>query len=63
MTSYIIISRWCFIWLLIHSGDDTYRVLRSGSWIVGPAQCRSAFRMSSTPDTRVDYYGFRIACG
>ncbi|MBE9070595.1 formylglycine-generating enzyme family protein, partial [Leptolyngbya cf. ectocarpi LEGE 11479] len=44
-------------------GDNIYRVLRGGSWINGPADCRSARRMNSTPDTRVNYYGFRIACG
>ncbi|MEM9264687.1 MAG: SUMF1/EgtB/PvdO family nonheme iron enzyme [Cyanobacteria bacterium P01_F01_bin.13] len=45
------------------TGDDTYRVLRGGSWINDPADCRSARRMNSTPDTRVNYYGFRVACG
>ncbi|MEM9264683.1 MAG: formylglycine-generating enzyme family protein [Cyanobacteria bacterium P01_F01_bin.13] len=45
------------------TGDDTYRVLRGGSWINGPADCRSARRMNSTPDARVNYYGFRVVCG
>lgn len=45
------------------TGDSTYRVLRGGSWINGPADCRAARRMNSTPDTRVNYYGFRVACG
>ena len=37
------------------------RVFRGGSWYLGAAVCRSAYRRSSIPDTRNDSYGFRLA--
>ena len=39
---------------------DEARVLRGGSWIFFPRFCRSAFRLSLTPDDRLNYVGFRI---
>jgi formylglycine-generating enzyme required for sulfatase activity len=49
--------------LLTKSGnDDTYRLLRGGSWYYYPRYCPSAFRYSFAPDTRNDYSGFRFVC-
>jgi sulfatase modifying factor 1 len=36
------------------------RVIRGGSWRNGAEFCRSAFRLSRTPDGRYDYVGFRL---
>ena len=41
------------------TGDD--RVLRGGSWYVGPNNARSAARYWSAPDYRFDDAGFRVA--
>ncbi len=41
--------------------SGSYRVLRGGSWLSYPQYCRIAFRDYSTPDSRSDYIGFRIA--
>lgn len=38
-----------------------YRVIRGGYWASSPAQTRSAFRLSSKPDTSGARVGFRIA--
>jgi formylglycine-generating enzyme required for sulfatase activity len=38
-----------------------YRVLRGGSWTFEPVYVRSAFRLRSTPTTRLDYLGFSCA--
>jgi len=40
------------IWL---SSDDSFRVLRGGSWSGNPGACRSAFRLSGNPGN--GYYG------
>ena len=42
-------------------GDCSSRVLRDGSWGLGPRALRSANRGRSTSGTRGDYVGFRIA--
>ena len=38
-------------------------VIRGGSWLSNPRNCRSACRFSNFSDNRVDYNGFRVACG
>ena len=38
------------------------RVLRGGSWIDEDNSCRSTFRYSSTPKSRVSNIGFRYVC-
>ena len=44
-------------------GDDTYRVLRGGSWINDPEYCRSASRnYLITPAFRDYIIGFRVCC-
>ncbi len=43
------------------SGDCSQRVIRGGSWIIGPRVVRSAFRNWYTTDYRFNYFGFRLA--
>lgn len=38
------------------------RVVRGGSWRSRPVTCRSASRGASTPNSRIDEYGFRLCC-
>jgi len=40
-------------------GED--RVVRGGSWIVGPRNHRVAYRARESPDKRESYIGFRLA--
>jgi formylglycine-generating enzyme required for sulfatase activity len=47
------------IWL---SSDDSYRVLRGGSWGSIPGDCRSANRYRSNPGDGGYYIGFRVVC-
>ena len=37
------------------------RVLRGGSWLHLPGSCRSAHRLRSSPESKSDAFGFRIA--
>jgi formylglycine-generating enzyme required for sulfatase activity len=37
------------------------RVFRGGSWDQSPAECRSAYRVRASPNSREDYLGFRVA--
>jgi formylglycine-generating enzyme required for sulfatase activity len=41
-------------------GDESYRVLRGGSWNVNPRNARSAGRDWFTSDGRYGYFGFRV---
>ena len=42
---------------------NTDQVLRGGSWIVTPINCRSAYRVNNNPRDIIDYYvGFRVVC-
>jgi formylglycine-generating enzyme required for sulfatase activity len=45
------------------TGADTgsLRVLRGGSWLDTPRNCRSAYRFRLTPDARAGCLGFRVA--
>jgi formylglycine-generating enzyme required for sulfatase activity len=43
------------------SGDCSARVLRGGSWGVGPETLRSAFRFWLSSDVRYSVIGFRVA--
>ena len=40
--------------------SGTMRVLRGGCWFIGPANCRSAFRVKNLPDYRAGHVGFRV---
>ena len=42
------------------TGDDTLRVVRGGSWIHIPEDCRSARRYNDRPGDRDDAIGFRV---
>lgn len=42
-------------------GQKTYRVLRGGAWSDDPSLLRTTFRGGNTPDTAVNYVGFRCA--
>jgi len=42
-------------------GDESRRVLRGGSWIGYPGDCRTAIRLWNTSDIRVQNIGFRVA--
>jgi formylglycine-generating enzyme required for sulfatase activity len=46
----------------IEGGDRNLRVIRGGSWIDGPWNCRSAYRNRYVLDDRSDYLGFRVVC-
>ncbi len=43
-------------------GDESYRVLRGGSWNDRPEYCRSAVRNVDSPDNRYSTFGFRVVC-
>ena len=43
-------------------GDDSYRLLRGGSWDDIPGICRSAYRIRLNPDFRNSLVGLRIVC-
>jgi formylglycine-generating enzyme required for sulfatase activity len=50
-------------WIDPHADRTTRRILRGGSWINTPQNCRSAHRgCNSPPDNRIDYFGFRVVC-
>jgi len=49
-------------WLLSGDERDNYRVLRGGSWINGPRNCRSAARYYDGPNARSNVNGFRVVC-
>ncbi len=44
------------------SGASIKKVLRGGSWLVNPFDCRSAIRFSGTRDCRYYSVGFRVIC-
>ncbi|MGB3573412.1 MAG: SUMF1/EgtB/PvdO family nonheme iron enzyme, partial [Phormidesmis sp.] len=44
------------------SSTSNNKVVRGGSWIPYPGDCRSASRSFDTPDSRSDYIGFRVSC-
>ncbi|MEL6578258.1 MAG: bifunctional serine/threonine-protein kinase/formylglycine-generating enzyme family protein [Cyanobacteria bacterium J06621_12] len=46
-------------WVSNNSKDQ--RVLRGGSWLHLPGSCRSAQRLKSSPQSKSDAFGFRIA--
>ncbi|MGC1217465.1 MAG: SUMF1/EgtB/PvdO family nonheme iron enzyme [Phormidesmis sp.] len=44
------------------SSTSNNKVVRGGSWINSPGNCRSAFRYDFTPDIRNYTVGFRVSC-
>lgn len=66
------VYQWCQDWYGDYPQNDVidpqgpekgiiYRVLRGGSWLSDPGNCRSASRFWSVPGNRRDYCGFRVA--
>lgn len=64
------VNEWCIDWYAPYDPRDitdpsgptsgTTRVLRGGSWLEGPAACRSAYRQRGAPDYRANHLGFRV---
>lgn len=48
------------VWIV--GGNSVRRVIRGGSWLNNPWNCRSAFRLSSGLDDRYGFIGFRVVC-
>ncbi|QZZ21988.1 formylglycine-generating enzyme family protein [Leptothermofonsia sichuanensis E412] len=42
--------------------ENATRVIRGGSWIIYPRDCRSAYRDLNDPVNRSDFIGFRVCC-
>jgi len=65
------VYEWCHDWYLGYEPDPAidpagpdngaFRVLRGGSWYVGPEDCRSAIRRRHSPTYRVHSIGFRLS--
>jgi len=66
---------WCADWLAPYSGEDpseisrvgnppvrTFKVIRGGCILCGPAGCRNAMRGSAKPGRRAGTLGFRVVC-
>jgi len=50
---------WCEDW---YDNDNTYRVVRGGSWDNNAEYCRVSHRYNYHPDGRYYFIGFRLAC-
>ena len=46
----------------VKGGNSSRRVLRGGSWRNIPGYCRSVCRDNGSPDSRSNYFGFRVCC-
>jgi formylglycine-generating enzyme required for sulfatase activity len=46
----------------LQGGDSSKRVLRGGSWNVGPKKCRSSYRVKYSADASLYDVGFRVVC-
>jgi formylglycine-generating enzyme required for sulfatase activity len=49
-------------WFDQNANKDTFKVLRGGSWIDSPEDCRSAARCLNTRARRINSIGFRVVC-
>ena len=45
------------------SASGPFRVVRGGSWLSLPSNCRSAYRLRCPPSLRFNFLGFRVVCG
>ena len=50
-------------WLDDNITNQSYMILRGGSWSSNPGSCRCAYRGNITRDFFLNYYGFRVVCG
>jgi formylglycine-generating enzyme required for sulfatase activity len=50
-------------WLNFDTSENDYRMLRGGSWLNLPQDCRSAYRDYFSPNLRFSDVGFRVVCG
>ena len=46
----------------VEGGKSNRRILRGGSWIYNPENCRSAYRVDHFPDFDLNHIGFRVVC-
>ena len=46
----------------LDNANNSWRLLRGGSWSVSAEQCRSAHRQYHYPDSKDNEYGFRVVC-
>ncbi|PSF36584.1 formylglycine-generating enzyme family protein [Aphanothece hegewaldii CCALA 016] len=46
----------------LDGGDSSKRVLRGGSWNVGPIKCRSSYRVKYSAEASLYDVGFRVVC-
>ncbi len=44
------------------SESSNKKVVRGGSWVNNPINCRSAYRDNATRDNRVNHIGLRVVC-
>jgi len=52
------------VWEDENDNENQSRLLRGGSWLNNPKDCRSAYRDGYAPGvTHVDTFGFRVVCG
>ena len=49
-------------WLDENANENQSRLLRGGSWLHDPRDCRSAYRIRIHPDNRGSFRGFRVCC-
>jgi formylglycine-generating enzyme required for sulfatase activity len=49
-------------WLIPAAGAEETRLLRGGSWVSGPRDCRSAYRSRNEPGDAYNLVGFRVVC-
>ena len=64
---------WCWDWFDSYQASpvvnprgpvsSSTRVLRGGSWIIAPQNCRVTNRSDNYPDARFSYYSFRVLRG
>ena len=50
------------VWVDPDASENAYRLLRGGSWLSTPQDCRSAVRYSNSPGYRSFIIGFRVVC-
>jgi formylglycine-generating enzyme required for sulfatase activity len=46
----------------VTDGDNKLRLVRGGSWLNNPVNCRSSGRDCADPDNRLNDIGFRVVC-